>query len=153
MARIATADILNDLTAAVDAARAAAAADPRWLRAIDTAWGWLLQTDVLDYDAASHTLTVASASGNGSYAANGACQCRAYTHSTSQVCWHRAAARLVRRAVEAAAPVASSIEYDRESQDFVVMVGGQLVGFAPTHREAYELMNATLTRHAHKRAA
>jgi len=33
------------------------------------------------------------------YSANGACQCKAFSHG--QPCWHRAAARLVRRYMEA----------------------------------------------------
>jgi hypothetical protein len=36
---------------------------------------------------------------------SGACQCKAFTDSRTGICYHRAAARLVRRALEMAAPV------------------------------------------------
>jgi hypothetical protein len=94
---IAVADLMDALCSAVDTARAATN-DPRWLRAIDSAWDYILSVDTLDYDAATHSLRVPSASGNGEYIANGACQCRAFEQSNA--CWHRAAARLVRRAIE-----------------------------------------------------
>ena len=115
-ARIAVADLLDSLVAAVDAARAklAESAAPNadaWGRAIDRAWDYILSVDVLAYDAASHTLLVESATEAGrSYAANGTCECRAYTHSTAQVCWHRAAAKIVANAVALAEQAAEAAE-------------------------------------------
>jgi hypothetical protein len=102
----AVASLLDQLCEAHDAAVAKLAASDApnadaWARAIDRAWGYILTVDTLAYDAASHTLLVESATEAGrSYRANGECQCRAYTHSTAQVCWHRAAARIVSRALE-----------------------------------------------------
>jgi len=95
-----TADLLDNLVSAVDRARVNAQDDPRWLRAIDAGWDWLLQQDELSYNAATHELVVQSATGSGEYRANGACQCRAA--ELDRPCWHRAAARIVRRAVELA---------------------------------------------------
>lgn len=92
------ASILDQLCEAVDAARLATN-DSRWLNAIDTAWGWLLEQDAVVYDAATHALTIESATRPGTfYTANGACQCEAF--GKHNACWHRAAARLVRRATE-----------------------------------------------------
>ena len=91
------ATILDRLCESVDAARAATN-DSRWLNAIDCAWGWLLAQDAVSYDAATHALTIPSATRPGTvYTANGACQCEAFEKHTA--CWHRAAARLVQNAV------------------------------------------------------
>lgn len=99
--RITTADILDDLCLAVDVAREKVAHNPRWLQAVDTAWGWLLQVDAVAYDPTTRTLTVASATTAGvTYHANGACQCRAFRRGNA--CWHRAAARLVTIALDMA---------------------------------------------------
>lgn len=90
--------ILDDLCAVVDAARASVT-DERWLKAIDRAWDYLLNQDTVSWDADTHALTVESASEAGVfYTANGECQCDAY--AAHKACWHRAAARLVRRALE-----------------------------------------------------
>lgn len=98
---IRTADILDDLCTAVDLAREMAAGNTRWLNAIDTAWGWLLEQDAIQFDHSAHALRVESASEAGKvYIANGDCQCRAFAEHNA--CWHRAAARLVRRALELA---------------------------------------------------
>ena len=96
--------LLDALVAAVDTARAATT-DARWLNALNTGYSWLLEQDVITFDAARHELTVNSPSGR-VYRANGACQCEAFAKHNA--CWHRAAARLVRRALELqAAPVAN----------------------------------------------
>jgi hypothetical protein len=101
-----TASLIDHLCTAVDEARAKLAQSndpnaPAWLRAIDAAWGRILEADTLRYRAKDHALCVASASEAGkTYTANGACQCAAFVRSGHRVCWHRAAARLVRRAVE-----------------------------------------------------
>lgn len=91
--------LLDYLCAAVDAARVAAKSNQRWSNAINSAWGFLLEQDSVLYRSADHALLVTSASEPGkTYRANGRCQCNAY--ATNQACWHRAAARLVRRAIE-----------------------------------------------------
>ncbi len=92
-----TAALLDFLADAVDAARVAATDNVRWLNAIDAAWDHLLQQDVIEFDAAAHALVYRSESGT-TYHANGVCQCRAFAEG--QACKHRAAARLVRRALE-----------------------------------------------------
>lgn len=93
------ADILDRLCIAHDAA-VVCVTDASWLRAIDKAWGWLLQQDVIEFDPATHSLRMESESAPGTfYEANGACRCPAFT-SGAGVCYHRAAARLVRRAME-----------------------------------------------------
>ncbi|MEI7772044.1 MAG: hypothetical protein WCI67_18770 [Chloroflexales bacterium] len=91
----AVSDILDDLVSAVDAARAATDA-PRWRNAIDAAFDHLLQVETVEVDAHG-ALTYASESGH-TYHANGACQCRAFL--AGQPCKHRAAARLVKNALE-----------------------------------------------------
>lgn len=94
-----TADILDALCEAVDAARTDAAGNARWLSAIDTAWGWLLGQQVISFDQRAHALRVQSATHPSiCYVANGDCQCTAFQKGAA--CWHRAAARLVRRALE-----------------------------------------------------
>jgi hypothetical protein len=99
-ARIAVADLLDFLCEAVDAARVAAAGNTRWLNAIDAAWGWLLEQDAVSFDHTSHALRVESASEAGKvYIANGSCQCKSFAEH-GNACWHRAGARLVRRALE-----------------------------------------------------
>lgn len=98
-APVAVAELLDFIVDAVDTARQAAADSPRWLRAIDSAYDFILQQDVLSYDAAAHALRVESASEPGKvYESNGDCQCRAA--ELGNPCWHRAAARLVARAFE-----------------------------------------------------
>lgn len=112
-----TADILDQLCEAVDAARDAAAGNGRWLNALTSAWNWLLEQDAISFDVAAHALRVESASEAGRvYVANGDCQCRAYEQGNA--CWHRAAARLVRRAME------------RSEQAEVVALAGELLSEA-----------------------
>ena len=87
----------------VAAAKEAAAQYPRWLNAIERA-ARELETNAW-IERGDHGLVIASPSGN-VYTANGACQCDAY--SFGNACWHRAAARLVRRYDEyVAAPQAA----------------------------------------------
>jgi hypothetical protein len=96
---IRTADLLDWLTDAVDTARASTA-PATWQRAIDAAWDELLQQDTIAYDLSAYAIRVESATRAGrTYEANGDCQCEAFTKGQG-VCWHRAAARLVRRAIE-----------------------------------------------------
>jgi hypothetical protein len=89
--------LLDALVDAVETARAPLGDGSRWLTAVNVAADWLLQQDAVTFDAETHELTVNSPSGK-TYRANGICQCGAFTHSNA--CWHRAAARLVRRALE-----------------------------------------------------
>jgi hypothetical protein len=68
------------------------------LHIIPTGASWLLQQDSIEFNIERHELTVNSPSGK-TYHANGACQCEAF--QSHQACWHRAGARLCRRAIEA----------------------------------------------------
>lgn len=94
---IRVADLIDYLTEAVDAARVAATGNRRWLTAIDAAWDHLLQAETVEYRHWDHALSYYSESGK-LYLANGRCQCEAYR--SGNACKHRAAARLVFRAVE-----------------------------------------------------
>lgn len=102
-ARIAVKDIIDFLCDAYDAAVAALASydgddRARWTRALDKAWGFLLTSDTLEFDAATGTLKVPSASTAGrTYLANGRCGCTAYRNGDP--CQHRAAAKLTVNAV------------------------------------------------------
>ena len=89
------ADILDGLVQAVDAARKATDA-PRWQNAINAAFDHLLQQEEVAVDAHG-ALEYHSESGT-TYFANGACQCAAF--AKGQPCKHRAAARLVRNAIQ-----------------------------------------------------
>ncbi len=68
----------------------------RWQLAIAKAKQQLEENPYMHYD--GHALLILSPSGE-IYSANGSCRCRAYLNG--QPCWHRAAARLVERYVEA----------------------------------------------------
>jgi len=80
-----------------DTAIADASQHPRWITAIGRA---LVELDTNPYleRGELHGLIIGSPSGK-LYSANGTCSCEAYNHG--QACWHRAAARLVRRHDEA----------------------------------------------------
>ena len=96
--------LLDQLVAAVDTARATTT-DRRWLNALDSGYSWLLEQEQVTFDAARHELTFTSESGQ-TYHANGVCGCTAYQQGNP--CRHRAAARILRRALElgaAGAPV------------------------------------------------
>jgi len=93
------ADLIDGLCAAVDAARLAAEGNTRWLAAIDTAYGFLLQQEVISFDLVALAIKVESATQPGkAYIANGECQCSAFTKGAG-VCWHRAAGRICVRAL------------------------------------------------------
>ena len=64
----------------------------RWQTAIARAWKEFQTNPYLDWQ--DNALLILSPS-NEIYRANGTCQCRAF--SNGQPCWHRAAARLVKR--------------------------------------------------------
>jgi hypothetical protein len=107
-----TAAILDSLCDVVDQARVSEQLTPSWRTALDAAYDWLLQQDTIEYSNTDHALRVESATEPGKfYVANGACQCESYVKAQQGkgqgVCWHRAAARLVRRAL------AANAEYQR----------------------------------------
>jgi len=88
----------STLQAVADKAIVDAAARPRWVAAIGRA---LIELDTNPYlEWQDGHLLIASPSG-ALYAANGVCQCQSFIYG--QPCWHRAAARLVRRYHEAQA--------------------------------------------------
>lgn len=123
-------DLLDDLCTAVDQARLDAANDPRWLNALNAGYNWLLQQETILFDFDRHELTVPSATTEGvTYRANGACQCRAFEQHNA--CWHRAAARLVRRSRELRAHgVAAAVLAEEREQ---------------ARREAYDKLMACFT--------
>ena len=93
------ATLTDAICEALDTAREKAAGNLRWMTALDSAANWLLQQEELAWDGEAHALHVPSASTPGIvYIANGACQCEAF--SKHNACWHRAAARLVKRAID-----------------------------------------------------
>lgn len=97
------------LTQVVNSARLSAADHPRWLTAIDRA---LVELDTNPYieRGDDSSLIIGSTSGK-CYAANGVCQCVAFTYG--QPCWHRAAARLVRLHDEAQARQQRRVSYEQ----------------------------------------
>ncbi len=68
----------------------------RWQVAITKAGAEIEENPYMHID--GDALLILSPSGE-IYSANGACQCKAYANN--QPCWHRAAARLVKRYMEA----------------------------------------------------
>ena len=90
--------LLDALCIAADNARLATT-DQRWLNAIADGFNWLLEVDSFEYCATTHTLKIESLSRPGrEYRANGKCQCEAASYGDP--CLHRAAARLIHRALE-----------------------------------------------------
>jgi hypothetical protein len=75
----------------VEEARAKAANDPKWLRAIEKAAAAILSGEMI-VTTLAHGALVTTA--NGTYAANGHCNCEAARRGHTQ-CYHRAAARLM----------------------------------------------------------
>jgi hypothetical protein len=94
----------------VEEAKAKAANDPKWLRAIEKASAGILDGSLIVTVLAHGALVTGK---NGSRHANGACDCQAAKKRHTQ-CYHRAAARLVElyetapEAVSFAADVAAS---------------------------------------------
>lgn len=85
------------LAQVVTRAKQDAAAYPRWVSAIERAAVELERNPYIEA-MDDHTLLLASESGQ-TYTANGVCGCTAF--SFGQPCWHRAAARLYTRYLEA----------------------------------------------------
>ncbi len=88
----------NKLERVVAEARAKAANSPRWLNAIDKAVDGLLGAWIVTELVEGLLITTE----NGTYHANGACQCKSYEFG--KPCSHRAAAQLVKRMDEVATP-------------------------------------------------
>ncbi len=95
-------------TQVLDQAKQAAADSPSWLRAIEKA-AEQIETNPFIFPAEDH-LIIGSTSGN-TYSANGVCQCEAFAHG--RPCWHRAAARLVKRYEEAEQRQAKRAAYEQ----------------------------------------
>lgn len=72
----------------------------RWTNAINRAVTEIETNPFLSFDETHKSLLICSPS-NKIYSANGVCQCKAF--ELGQPCWHRAAARIVRRYLEAEA--------------------------------------------------
>ena len=89
--------LADEIIDAYETALTAVTGQARWTNAVEVGADWLYQQDEVSYDAETHTLIVNSPSG-ATYTANGSCQCQAF--AAGQPCWHRAAARVLRRAVE-----------------------------------------------------
>jgi hypothetical protein len=75
----------------VETAKAKAANDPKWLRAIEKAAKAILSGEMI-VTSLAHGALITTA--NGTYAANGHCHCEAARRGHTQ-CYHRAAARLM----------------------------------------------------------
>jgi hypothetical protein len=75
----------------VETAKAKAANDPKWLRAIEKAAKAILSGEMIVTTLAYGALVTTA---NGTYAANGHCNCEAARRGHTQ-CYHRAAARLM----------------------------------------------------------
>ncbi len=89
------------LVDAYDAAKAKCADDARWLAALESAYEWLTDRAIAGEGVVvdGEHVQVASRTVPGkTYWANGECSCQA--HIVGNPCWHRAAARLVKRALE-----------------------------------------------------
>lgn len=93
-------DIFDALVEAYDAAKVAAASNASWSSALDGAYGFALEAEEFQYNVEHWAVHVPSATRAGkSYTSNGDCQCEAFTRGKG-ICWHRALARLLRRALE-----------------------------------------------------
>lgn len=86
----------NRMAEVVQAAFDKAQGSRRWQSAIVKAKQQIEENPYMHFD--GQALLVLSPSGE-IYSSNGVCQCRAY--ASGQPCWHRAAARLVKRYNEA----------------------------------------------------
>lgn len=100
--------------AAIEAAATGAATTTtarQWLNAIAKATHEFEQrAHLMSYDVAAQVLVVPSRTrANVAYRANGACQCWAFV--AGQPCWHRAAAQLYKRYLEAQAQRARAAQY------------------------------------------
>ena len=92
----------------VEMAKAKAANDPKWLKAIERAAKAVLSGEII-VTTLAHGALVTTA--NGTYAANGHCNCEAARRGHTQ-CYHRAAARLMDIYETETAPEAVSLAED-----------------------------------------
>ena len=92
----------------VEAAKAKAAGNARWINAINKAADAILNNRWIITPLA-HSYAMTTESGE-TYFANGSCQCKAYANG--QPCKHRCAARILDLMEEEAAPEAVSLEQD-----------------------------------------
>jgi len=92
----------------VEAAKAKAAGNKRWINAIEKAADAILNNRWIITPLA-HSYAMTTESGE-TYFANGSCQCKAYTNG--QPCKHRCAARILDLMEEEAAPEAVSLAAD-----------------------------------------
>lgn len=90
---------LEKLTAIVEAAKAKTS-DSRWIRAIDKAFEQLTTNPYIDLDKEHEGGLIILGTRGNIYSSNGVCQCESFTYG-QKPCWHRAAARLVKRYQEA----------------------------------------------------
>jgi hypothetical protein len=96
---ISRAEIFDALIDSYDRAKALAAGDARWSSALDRAYAFALEAETFEYDLGRWAVRVQSASHPSVfYTSNGTCNCEAGARGLP--CWHRALARLIRRAVE-----------------------------------------------------
>jgi hypothetical protein len=90
------ADLLADIAAAADEARAATASE-RWAERLDAGYSWLLDQDAVEYDLLNHFLTVTSPNTGNTYHAYVTCDCAA--GRGGRLCWHRGASHIIRKAL------------------------------------------------------
>ena len=112
---------------ALVAARASAigkvGSDSPWGRAIEKAYNWLMEAGEVLIDDEGLVL-IPSGSQNIFYAVNGSCSCTAYQNGIP--CWHRAAARLVKRVKELVDAPEGSVELARERLQCVAKTRAQV---------------------------
>jgi len=104
LVKIVIAEIAAEIAQAAEAAREKVKGQRRWTTAINKAEQWLLaRPATVQYHPETHTLLMQSK--DRFYFANGSCQCEAYKKDNP--CYHRAASRLITRALELAAAKAA----------------------------------------------
>lgn len=109
LVKITIADIAAEIAQAAEAAREKVKGQRRWTTAINKAEQWLLaRPATVQYHPETHTLLMQSK--DRFYFANGSCQCEAYKKDNP--CYHRAASRLITRALELAAAKAAPAPAD-----------------------------------------
>jgi hypothetical protein len=84
----------NALTGLYDAQRRKEGKNPKWVRAVEKAYNWLLAQDVVNLDDDGRLL-VPSTSTDAVYRAASTCDCPAIG-----LCWHRAAAWMVKKSLQ-----------------------------------------------------
>ncbi len=111
----------------------AASSHPRWVTAIDRAVAEIDTNPYIEWQ--DDHLLIGSPSG-AVYSSNGVCQCQAFTHG--QACWHRAAARLVRRYHEATlrGPHSAPVRNVATTVDTTPAALGQRIGAARAKAQA-----------------